>query len=276
MTRHSQCVKENRHGREFERPRIIRQFVTGDGHCSPGLHAALGLEYGFRHIRQRHGLPRIPPAPLTPPPREDVAFAPEHIPQHLLPDWHSEHLARFTDKVKPRLLRRAAAARLAQLCVGGKPDNAARHLGIPRHAAKNALDVVERLLPPRRKREFDNAVDTLADHLNNARNRINYGRRRDALVGWSLTTHEWADMTDDLARRTAQRTNNLWPASPFCDWGEPKRILASVWIWVHITQGEHIFAPAVRADLDQPRIGEPSKRSIFSRWAEISTDHPRR
>lgn len=255
-------------------PNWIRQFLAGDGRCTPGLQAALGLALGVARIRVRFGLPPTEAPPPEPPPRQRLRFGVRHIPQHLLSHWYVQHLEPFADQVKPRLLRRAAAARLAQLCVGGRATDAARQLGIPREATKNALDVVKHQLSSRRQREFADAVDDLAEELSAAQTRTDYGARRDVLAAWSLADTDWQEIVHDLRQRPEYDRRGRWPNSPYIDWGEHKRRLASAWIWVRVTRGEHIFAPAVRPNLEQTRRGNTGNRTIFSRWELISADEP--
>jgi len=78
----------------------------------------------------------IQPAPQPAPRR--VRFGPQHIAQHLLPEQVAEHLADFSD-IPERLLRRAAAAKLAQICLGGPDAVAAEQLGTPLIASRYAL-----------------------------------------------------------------------------------------------------------------------------------------
>jgi hypothetical protein len=253
----------------------LRQFLHGNGYCSSDLQTVLGIDLGNREVRTRLGLPPDPPSPPSPPPRERLHFGVQHIPQHLLPEWHAEHLVRLAGKVKPRLLRRAAAVRLAQICVGGPPATAARHLGIPRDAAHNALTVVQQQQPGRRQRQFDAAVDAIADQLNTTNHLTDYGRRRDTLAHWSLPADDWTAIASNLRNLSGSRRTGRWPNTPYIDWGNSKRLLASMWIWVHITHGEHLFAPAVRPNLDQRRPGGNTIREIHSRWPLINTDHPK-
>jgi hypothetical protein len=187
----------------------------------------------------------------------------------LLDDWYDEHLAGFADVVKPRLLRRAAAARLAQMCLGGRAGRAAEQLGIPREATINALNVVKHELPRPRRRAFDNAVDTLADHLGSLANRIDFGRRREALDSWVIPADEWKALIDGLP---AQPVVGI--ARSYIDWGDSKRLLASMWVWVQITGGEHIFAPAIRPNPNEARPGGATIWHIHSRLSLISAEQP--
>jgi hypothetical protein len=245
-----------------------RQFLAGDGYCSRGLQTALGVEVRNQHVMKRLGIRRHAPSPSAQP----VRFGVQHLPQHLRPEWHGEHLARITT-VKPCLLRRAAAARLAQLCLGGPASSAAEHLGIPREATTNALTVVHQRLDRQSQRAFEDAVSAIAERLNRTRHPTDFGRRRHALRDWAISDEEWNELTSDLRSRP-YRSAGRWPGTPFVDWGEKKRILASMWVWVRITCGEHILAPAIRPHLDQRRPNGANRGDIHSRWPLISTHQP--
>lgn len=246
-----------------------RQFLAGDGYCSPGLHAALGLAIGAPHVMKRAGIPR---RVLTPPP-QPVQFGVQHIPQYLLPQWYERHFACFATQVKPRLLRRAAAALLAQICVGGPAADAAESLGIPRLAADNALTVVRDQISTKDRRAFHASIDTLADHLNTNPDLTDYGTRREALKDWSIGPEKWAALTTGLRDDSISARRGRWGA--YIDWDDQKRILASIWVWVRITAGEHLFAPAIRPDLSQRRPSGRPRRGIHNRWPHISAEHPR-
>jgi hypothetical protein len=172
-----------------------------------------------------------------------------------------------TQPAAPRRSRR-----LAQICVGGSAAKAAEYLGIPPSAAANALTVIKQQLRGRSRTTFNDAVDSLTNHLNNTANPTDYGKRRDALKAWSISPQEWDQLIAGLPKET-HRKYGRWIDSPSTDWGDSKR-LASIWVWVRITHGEHIFAPPIRPDLDQPRPSGHIIRQIHNRWPLISTDHP--
>ncbi|MGH3614763.1 MAG: TniQ family protein [Pseudonocardia sp.] len=241
-----------------------RQFLAGDGHCSPGLRTALGLEIRARNVMKELGVRCRPRSPRPQP----VRFGVQHIPQHLLPEWHVEHLAHIT-VVKPQLLGRAAAARLAQICVGGHATEAAELLGIPYYASENALAVVKQKLRGQASDAFDRAIHCIAQRLDTAVTRIDYGKRRDALKTWSFSPDEWETMIAGLPEQPLSG-----PVRPYIDWGDSKRLLASVWVWVRITHGEHVLAPAIRPSVDRPRPGGPIIRHVHTRWRFISADQP--
>jgi hypothetical protein len=80
------------------------------------------------------------------------------------------------------------------------------------------------------------AVDRLSDHLNNVGDLIDYGARRDALTTWTIPLNEWGRLNAGLRESHLPRGSRQ-PGKPFVDWGDSKRILASIWIWVRIPQG---------------------------------------
>jgi hypothetical protein len=143
-----------------------------------------------RSHRSQVGASRDAPAPSPPgrcAPRR-VRFGPQHIAQHLLPEQVAEHLADFSD-IPERLLRRAAAARLAQICLGGPAAVAAEQLGTPLVASRYAFTTLDGQLRTRRRRAaFDAAIDALAYDLDTTPLLTDFGRRRDALKAWSLNS----------------------------------------------------------------------------------------
>ncbi len=123
-----------------------RQFLAGDGYCSPGLQTALGREVGATHIIERSGPPPRPAQPSPPP----VRFGIQHVPAHALPEWREQHFAPFAD-VTAHLLGRAISIRLAQITTGGSAAHAGTLLGIPRSAAHYAATDVPRQLGRRQR-----------------------------------------------------------------------------------------------------------------------------
>ena len=173
----------------------------------------------------------------------------------------AQYLADFRD-VPERLLRRAAAAKLAQICLGGPAAIAAEQLGTPFVASRYALSTVDgQMRTCRRRAAFDAAVDALAHDLDTAPVRTDFGRRRDVLKAWSLSVEDWQELIDGLPE---QPTGGY--VRSHTHWGEGKRLLASTWIWTSITQGDHIYAPAVRPVLDGRRPGGKLGRYVHQRW----------
>lgn len=227
-----------------------QQFLTG-GYCSEGLWAAVQMAL----VRPTEIKPALQPAPRR------VRFGPQHIAQHLLPEQVAEHLADFSD-IPERRMRRAAAAKLAQICLGGPAAVAADQLGTPLLASRYALRTVDGQSRTRgRRAAFDTGVDVLAHDLDTTPIRTDFGRRRDALKAWSLSVEDWQDLIDGLPEQPMGGV-----VRSHTHWGEGKRLLASVWIWTTITQGDHIYAPAVRPVLAGRRPGGWLGHYIHHRW----------
>jgi TniQ len=238
----------------------VKKRLTGSGRCSPRLQAAAGLETVALHIvRQASGRTHQ----LLPPPRP-VRFGIQHVPQHPLPAWCDQYLTDFTE-VTPRLLRRAVAVRLAQTCAGGPPSHAGTLLGLPASAASHAVSVVRSQLGTAdRRAAFDAAIDALVEHLDTATDLVDYGKRRNALAAWTITPDQWRTLTRRLVDRPRAH------GGPPADWGEAKRILASVWVWVRVTHGEHIYATPVRPNPQQPAPGGWLPHYVHHRWRFIA------
>jgi hypothetical protein len=146
--------------------------------------------------------------------------------------------------------RRGAPARvcLARTCTAASYPQLDELLGIPSGPAKSTVKAVHgRLEAAGQQTVFEAAIDALADMLDTAVDLTDYGRRRQALRGWVISPAEWTQLTAGLPPRRVSRA----------DWGERKRMLASVWIWTRVTGGEHLFAPAVMADPVAPAASSP-------------------
>jgi hypothetical protein len=245
--------------------RWVKWFLAGDGYCSPALRAATGPAVGALHvIRQATagGIPRK----LHPPPRPATGYSIAHIPAYLPARWHEEHLARLTGLAPEQLLRRAAALRLARTCTPASYRKLGELLRIPPDSAKGAVKTVHnRLETAGRRAEFDAAIEALADTLDTAQARTDYGRRRSALQDWVISPAHWSQLISGLPARCSSRA----------DWGERKRMLASAWVWTRVTGGEHLFAPAVMTDPAAPRSQRPGGRErlnfIDLCWPHLAT-----
>jgi hypothetical protein len=220
--------------------------------CSPAFHETI------TEIRAAQRLGRTPLPPLPPPPD----FDPRHIPPYLLDPWYQDLLAAIT-AVKPRLIRRAAALRLAHARLGGRVIDAAETLEVPRPAAHYALYVIEHDLPDEQREIFERAVTTLARNMAAATNPTDYSRRRDALRTWSIDQDTWAALTRGIGYDPAHGPRGFRPGT---DLGEGKRLMCTAWIWTQITHGEHIFAPALRPDLAGKRNDRRIIEYSSNRW----------
>jgi hypothetical protein len=245
--------------------RWAKWFLAGDGYSSPALRAAAGPAVGAQHVI-KEATAAGNPSRLHPPPRPDSRYSITHVPAYLPAAWRQEHLAPLAGLAPEQLLRRAAAVCLARTCTAASYPQLGELLGIPPGSAKSTVKAVHRRLEAAgRQAEFEAAIDALAGMLDTAAARTDYGSRRHALRGWVISPGQWNQLTAGLpAHREAH-----------ADWGERKRMLASVWVWTRVTGGEHLFAPAVMADPAAPRSQQPGGRDrlnyIDLRWPHLAT-----
>ena len=112
---------ERRQPQKPARP-VDSAATSAQGHdCSSGFRDALEPLTGRFQRTDRRTRGRRAPAP-------QVAFAPDHVPEHLQDDWYDQHFRHIGGNT--RLLRRAAALRLVQMSAGGSLAEAAAFLGI--------------------------------------------------------------------------------------------------------------------------------------------------
>jgi hypothetical protein len=229
----------------FERPdqsnwarAYNRQYTAFSGR----LHAALdpmiktkalpGRGTYRRHVqadeyRSAHTVPALTNSGAT-------AFGPHHVPAYLMDDWVQPHLTSIPGVPAP-VVRRAAAARLVQLAADCTLNDAATFLGIPARLIKlsEGLDIPRWLSPKDNAQAFAASIENLVHHLDQAADqRINYQRRREALSQWFLSEENWHDLIQQLPRRRGQLSI-----------GDPKRQIASMFIWARVTGGDHWLAP---------------------------------
>jgi len=111
-------------------------------------------------------------------------------------------------------------------------------------------------------REFDAAIEAIADVLDSTQPHVDYGARRDALQDWVISPARWDQLITGLPAR----------CSPRADWGERKRTPASVWVWTRATGGEHLFAPAVMTYPAAPRNQRPGGRDRLTYVDQVAAD----
>jgi hypothetical protein len=223
-------------------------------HCSVGLRAAITPQIQTRRGQDSYVVPT-----------RDYRFGPQHIPQFLPADWYDPHFQDLTG-LQPPVLRRLAAIKLVQLTQGGLHETASQQLGLP---ARRVI-AAARYRVQRWARDQQNAarlraaLEALAAELDAipAGGLTDYGHRRDALRAWSIPRDDWQELATALRRR--QKTT----AQLLTDWGESKRLAASVLVWTRVTHGEHFFAPLVLEE--QRRSGRRQLASLASRVARGS------
>ena len=193
---------------------------------------------------------RSSPEELTRPPRgrRNAVLRPEHwgpenIPAFLPRDWHDRHFTPIAG-VNDMFVRRTAVLRLAQMVAGGSLGEAAGFLGIAStdttwenkariYSGAGFVHAGASRQPD--PQGFETALSGLARELDSpATPLVNYQRRRHALQTWCIDEDAW----DQLAGRLPPVPG---PHQP--ELGDRKRQIASIYVWVQVTSGEHYFAP---------------------------------
>lgn len=214
----------------------VRIYARHEKSCSRRFRDA--AEPSTRTYRKIGG-----PQGLRAPLRDD--YRAEHIPAYLEPDWYERFFAPIAG-IAPKVLRRTAAVRLVQWAIGGPLDEAATYLGIApdRVRFRPNTDFQRWERAGRNPAEFERVLRELSAELRAPhRPLIDYQRRREALRDWALPPDEW----DALVSELPPIPGPIRPAV-----GDRKRQDASVFIWVQVTQGEHLFAPrAIEAEQPQ-------------------------
>jgi hypothetical protein len=204
----------------------LRQYRAGNT-CSPQLAQAL--------TAAAH------PPPLSPPPRA-VAFSADHIPALAPDDWLPADLPRRTG-IRPIIIRRTVALRLAQFAIGGSIERAADAIGTPPSTAGAAAFELTQATADARD-ILAAAIEDVAALLNaRAPHLTDYTRRRRAFAHFTISPQQWAELTTDLQDADTHRAYIDRPT----DWADLKRLSASAWIWARVTGGEQRLAPAFRA-----------------------------
>lgn len=187
-------------------------------------------------------------------------YRPEHIPAFLETAWYERHFTRLGG-ITHGLARRTAAVRLVQQAMGGSVENAAEFLGLP----------TTTWLAPTRKRnndsaEFHEALEALAQDLRTSYFLpTDYRRRRQAMRDWFITLQEWEAISERVA---------TFPAGAHADMGDRKRQLASTYVWVLVTQGEHRFSPRPLESNQLPHVREEWKSRRNTLWHQLNRPDP--
>lgn len=209
----------------FPRKAWANVFEKHRDSCSEKLRAA-ATPAAHRYRRVRMNGPR---APL----RDD--YQPQHIPAYLEQKWFDSHFGHITG-IHIRALRRTAAVQLVQWVNGGSMGDAAQFLGI-NHAGVQYAPITDlRYWAGTRRKlaEFETALHELAAELRTSSvPPIDYRRRRAVLRDWVLPPETWRRISNELPPNRG--------GAPIMD--DRKRQVASVFVWTHVTQGEHLFAP---------------------------------
>ena len=209
--------------------------------------------------------------------RRDAILRPErwgleNIPAFLPQDWYARHFMPIAG-VSDRFIRRTAALRLAQMVAGGSLSDAAQLLGIA--SAGTALPGygiytgAGHVHSGTRKQHgplsFENALEALTRELDNPATPLaSYQSRRQALQTWHIDEDTWTSLTARLPPAPG-------PQQP--DLGDRKRQLASIYVWVQVTSGEHLFAPRPIEAIMPPSLQKPWTQWTSS-WKLLDPGHP--
>ena len=245
--------------REAKRTAWGRRVAWSSPPCSEGLRDASGpLLRGFT---QAAGRPQGRRNAVLGPQR----WGPENIPAFLPEEWHTRHFTPING-VNPMFTRRTAALRLVQMTAGGSNGEAARFLGITSadfttSSMSGVYTGVGHVHTGARRQPdplaFDTALEALALELDHpATTLTDYQRRRQALETWSISEDAWSEIAAGLPPTRGPQRPEL---------GDRKRHIASIYVWVQVTSGEHHFAPRPIEAAQPPEVQEAWQ----GRWATI-------
>ncbi|MFD5192825.1 TniQ family protein [Streptomyces sp. NPDC058357] len=202
---------------------------------SPAMaRALLRHDKGFyRAAGHRHARQSLPSRPSR--------FRIEHVPALLPQTWLSAHFEDLLSQWlhhtawKVRHLRRVAALKLAEMSGGGTWPDCAKTLRIPWNTAQQSLKVVRKELDLQNLwPDYERAVERLASQLDRDTDRVHFGHRRELLSAWQVPPPDWAELLHELSQFGQGVTT-------------PTRDTATVLIWAHVTQGDHLHSPVLTA-----------------------------
>lgn len=238
----------------------VGHFLSAEAHCSDGLRTAIATQVHAAHAVA----PRPRPPKRYPPSPRAHRFGRQHIPQLAPVDWYDRHL-RHLAGVDPHLLRRVVPLKLIGLVEGGSVLAAGQVLGLSYGRVTYAMRQVHRWARHAANADkLRRAVEALADELDDTANLVDYGRRRDTLATWSIPWDAWSELVAELR----QRTGPGWT-----DWGDRKRLTASVLVWAHVTQSEPLLAPLLLTS-KHPISSDELAHQVWQASYRSRTDRP--
>src|ERR1017187_6350850 len=238
--------------------------------CSQGLQAACApLLRGFTRTggqpqARRDAVIRCP-----------QRWGPEHIPAFLPKNWYDRHFKPL-DGVNPMFTRRTAMLRLVQMVAGGSLGEAAGFLGLAATDTtwlrKGRIYTGAGHVHSHAKKQpdplgFEAALNALVAEFDEPATLLtNYQQRRQALKNWSIDEDTWKALTARLPPIPGPQRPEL---------GDRKRQIASIYVWVQVTSGEHHFAPRPIEAPQPPETQQAWKLRRNTIWHLIQSDRPR-
>ncbi|WP_329458715.1 TniQ family protein [Streptomyces sp. NBC_01497] len=197
-----------------------------------------------------------------------TGYRAENIPAHLEPNWYARHFQKLDGPTDHRILRRIAAIQLVQWTAQASIPEAARYLGVEAEKALYTEDNTHIWMKSTHEvQDFRIALSDLAAELSNrADGLIDYQYRREALRDWSLDPSTWQELTSRLEPPHGKQ--------PVLD--DRKRQDPSVFIWVHVTCGEHLFAPRPIEAAQSLDVQQDWARRRNTTWFQLTRPDPMR
>ncbi|MFJ2582755.1 TniQ family protein [Kitasatospora aureofaciens] len=192
----------------------------------------------------------------------------EDIPQEIPAAWLDVLLGRdraaYAQILRP--LRRLTAIQLVQAAETSTTREAARFLGIP---SAWLTDPAKRILPfgrlPQlRGQDLTQALERLAQHVENDPHPIDHHERRRRLVTWHLQAANWETIKQESG--FVPRRPGKYPVTD-----ELLRACASAVVWARATGSEWRLAPAMRPPLSP--LGRPDPIGPEHRVIKALTTH---
>ncbi|WEO98483.1 hypothetical protein A6P39_033025 [Streptomyces sp. FXJ1.172] len=163
-------------------------------------------------------------------------------------------------------MRRIAAIQLVQWATQASVAEAAHFLGVDAERTLYTQDNIRIWLNSTHEvKDCGLALrDLAAEFEGRTHGLIDYQRRREALRDWSLTSAAWQHLTSQLGPPHGKQ--------PVLD--ARKRQDASVFVWVYVTRGEHLFAPRLIEAEQPPHVQKRWTARRNTTWHQLTGPNP--
>lgn len=171
-------------------------------------------------------------------------------------------------------VRRTAVLRLVQMVAGGSLGEAAGFLGVSTTAItwqgriySGAGRVHSTAKAQPNPLAFETTLSALVSKLDEPDTPlINYRQRRGALQTWAIDEDDWENIVSRLPPVPGPQRPEL---------GDRKRQIASIYVWVRVTSGEHLFAPKPIEDAQPAQVRKAWKLRRNTIWHPMQSARPR-